>query len=608
MQSGEAQFSGGNETAMTAYAAPIEDMRFVLHRVIGLDGLLGADGFDADLIDQVLEEAGRLAGSAIAPLNRINDTQGVVLENGVVRTPEPVKQAYRDYVDGGWNAVPFEEEYGGQGMPWAVASAIQEMWQSASMSFGLCPLLNQGAVEALQAHGSPEQKAMYLPNLISGEWTGTMNLTEPQAGSDLSDVRTKAVPENGHYRISGQKIYISWGEHDLTDNIIHLVLARTPDAPAGVKGISLFIVPKVLVNEDGSLGRRNDLRCVSVEHKLGIHGSPTAVMAYGEVDGAIGYLVGEEGRGLSYMFTMMNNARLSVGLQGVAIAERAYQQALDYAKTRVQGRGLNGSDEPVAIIEHPDVRRMLMTMKSLTEAGRALTYEAMANLDRGRMSPDPTAAAAAQARVDLLTPVVKSWCTDNGVEVASLGVQIHGGMGYVEETGAAQHLRDARILPIYEGTNGIQANDLVFRKVVRDDGAAVDAYLEEVDEIVAALSARPGDDAQVIARALAGAAEHLHEGTRWLLEVAPKDAAAAAAASSPYLKLFGVTAGGAMMARAALAALDEMMSPAADHDRLESKLVTARFFAEQVMATAPASLAQVRAGSSAITTLSVAQL
>ena len=522
---------------MIPYSAPIQDMRFVLNEVVGMDRIVSLPGYDAatpDMVDAILEEANKLASNVLAPINFSGDQEGSVLENGVVRTPKGFSEAYQQYQEGGWNSVPFDPEHGGQGLPWTLAMAVQEMWQSANMSFALCPMLNQGAVEALTIHGSDELKEIYLGKLISGEWTGTMNLTEPQAGSDLAAIRTKAVREDGHYRISGQKIYITYGEHDFTENIIHMVLARMPDAPPGIKGISLFVVPKFLVNPDGSLGDRNDLRCVSLEHKLGIHASPTAVMAFGDNDGAIGYLVGEENRGIEYMFTMMNNARMGVGLQGVAISERAYQQARDYARTRVQSRDMaDAKGEPVAIIRHPDVRRMLMTMRSQTEAARALTYYAVAALDIAKKHPDPEEAAKGQALADLLTPVVKAWSTDLGVENASIGIQIHGGMGFIEETGAAQHLRDARITPIYEGTNGIQANDLVFRKVIRDGGTAARILFAEIRETIDALKNRPGDDMAAIAIGLGKALDALEKATTWLVENGKRIPTAAACGRRP---------------------------------------------------------------------------
>lgn len=453
---------------MPDYNPPVEDMHFLLHEVLGFSH----EELDAETTRAVLEEAAKLASSVLAPLNEVGDMEGAVLaEDGSVKTATGFKDAYKAYCEGGWNSVPFDPEYGGQGLPWALAFPVQEMWQGANMSFGLCPLLNQGAVEAISHHGTQEQKAYYLEKLISGAWTGTMNLTEPQAGSDLGALRCKAEKQgDGSYKITGQKIFITYGEHDLTENIIHLVLARASDAPEGVKGISLFIVPKVL--EDNS---RNALSCIGLEHKLGIHASPTCTMDF---DGATGYLVGKENEGLKYMFTMMNNARLCVGLQGVAIAEAAYQAALGYASERVQGKSL-ANGEVVTISEHKDVQRMLMSMRSKIMAGRALTYSAALALDQANAGGED-----AQARVDLLTPLVKAWCTDMACEVTSTGIQVFGGMGFIEETGAAQFYRDARILPIYEGTNGIQALDLMFRKVLRDEGRAAFAYMDEMAEFL----------------------------------------------------------------------------------------------------------------------------
>ena len=593
---------------MIPYSAPIQDMRFVLNEVVGMDRIVSLPGYDSatpDMVDAILEEANKLASNVLAPINFSGDQEGSVLENGVVRTPKGFKAAYQQYQEGGWNSVPFDPEHGGQGLPWTLAMAVQEMWQSANMSFALCPMLNQGAVEALTAHGSDELKEIYLGKLISGEWTGTMNLTEPQAGSDLAAIRTKAVREDGHYRISGQKIYITYGEHDFTDNIIHMVLARLPDAPPGIKGISLFVVPKFLVNPDGSLGERNDLRCVSLEHKLGIHASPTAVMAFGDNDGAVGYLVGEENRGIEYMFTMMNNARMGVGLQGVAISERAYQQARDYARTRVQSRDMaDAKGEPVAIIRHPDVRRMLMTMRSQTEAARALTYYAVAALDIAKKHPDPAEAAKGQSLADLLTPVVKAWSTDLGVENASIGIQIHGGMGFIEETGASQHLRDARITPIYEGTNGIQANDLVFRKVVRDGGTAARILFAEIRETIDALKNRPGDDMAAIAIGLGKAVDALEKATNWLVENGKRAPAAAASGAAHYLKMFGIVTGGFLMAKGALAAQEGQADPSADQRFLDAKLITARFFADQFLPQAIGLLTPITEGHKTVTALS----
>ena len=591
---------------MVPYAAPIEDMRFVLNRLVGLDRIAALPGYEEvspDLVDAVLEEAGKLASEVLAPINASGDHEHSVLENGVVRTPKGFKQAYDQYRDGGWNAVPFDPEFGGQGLPWTVAFAVQEMWQASNMSFGLCPLLNQGAVELLQDHGSDEQKRLYLPKMISGEWTGTMNLTEPQAGSDVGAVRTKAWKDGDAYRIAGQKIFITYGEHDFADNIIHLVLARTPDAPAGIKGISLFVVPKFLVGADGAPGERNDLRCVSLERKLGINASPTCVMAYGDNDGAIGYLVGEENRGIEYMFTMMNNARLSVGLQGVAIAERAYQQALDFARTRVQGRAMGNGAAAATIIHHPDVRRMLLGMKAQIEAGRALTYYAAAALDTAQRHPDADNRKAAQALVDLLTPVVKAWCTDLGCEVASTGVQIHGGMGFVEETGAAQHLRDARIAPIYEGTNGIQAADLVFRKVARDGGQSAGQFLDQVAALDERLASSGEEDIAAIRTNLADGLDALRAATDWVAATAKSDPTGAAAGSAHYLRMFGLVAGGFMMAQAALEASESMAAGEGDPAAADAKRLTARFFAEQFLPQARGLLSPLVDGHSSVMAL-----
>ncbi|MGK9166454.1 acyl-CoA dehydrogenase [Inquilinus limosus] len=580
---------------MTAYAAPLSDMRFVLRHLVGLDRIAALPGkgeTTPELVEAVLEEAGKLAAEMIAPLNAVGDREGARLENGVVRTAPGFREAYARYRDGGWNALPFEPDWGGQGLPWAVAMAVSEMWQSASLAFGLCPVLNQGAVEALQAHGSDEQKRIYLPKLVSGVWTGTMNLTEPQAGSDVGAVRTRAEKQpDGTYRITGQKIFITYGEHDMAENIVHLVLARTPDAPAGIKGISLFLVPKLLPDAEGSPGARNDLRCVSLEHKLGIHASPTCVMAYGDNGGATGFLIGQENRGIEYMFTMMNNARLTVGLQGVAIAERATQAAEAYAATRIQGKPI-GSDGPAPIAAHPDVRRMLLSMRSLTEAARALTYSAGAALDLARGHPDPIERAKAQARVDLLTPVVKGWSTDIGCEVASTGIQVHGGMGYIEETGAAQFLRDARITPIYEGTNGIQANDLAFRKVARDGGVAARLLFEEMAPTLIELAGAAHPEAVPIRDRLAGSLAALMAATDWVVETAPDNPAAVAASAVHYLRMFGLVAGGWLMARAMLAALTEESDPALR----AAKVTHACFFAEQFLPQAASLLLPITEG------------
>jgi len=582
---------------MSDYRPPLEDFRFLMEDMglrARVAALPGCEEVSADLVAQVLEEAGKLASEVIAPLNHSGDRQGVRYENGVVRTPDGFADAYRQYVEGGWNSVPFDPEHGGQGLPWLVAFALSEVWQSANMAWALNPTLTVGAVELLSAHGTPEQKRLYLPKLVSGEWTGTMNLTEPQAGSDVGALKTRAEPDGDRYRIRGQKIFITWGEHELAPNIVHMVLARLPDAPPGSRGISLFLVPKVLVNPDGSLGPRNDLRCVSVEHKLGIHASPTCVMAFGENEGAIGWMVGEPNRGLAAMFTMMNNARLNVGIEGLALSERAYQQARTYAFDRVQGSA-DGEDD-VPIIRHPDVRRMLLTIRSQTEAMRALVLEAGAALDAARRLPAGAAQRAAQARIDLLTPIVKAWCTDLGVELTSTALQVHGGMGFIEETGAAQHYRDARIPPIYEGTNGIQAQDLVVRKLLRDRGAAASSYIGELHEALTGLGGTVAETS--IRRQLGAGLEALRAATEWLLATGPGDAALAAA--TPYLRLFGIVAGGAAMARAAAVAASRMEDAGGLYP---AKLATARYYAETVLPQAVALLPAVTESYAVVTAL-----
>src|SRR5690625_2582685 len=542
---------------MTQYTAPTRDMRFVINELLRLDEVTALPGFEEatpDLVDSILEEAARFSGEVLAPLNPAGDAQGARLdEQHNVHSSPGFAAAYRQFVEGGWNGVAASPEEGGMGLPELVATAAQEMWQAANMAFALCPLLTAGAIEALSRHGSPEQKRLYLEKMVSGVWTGAMDLTEPSAGSDLSQVRTRAVPEGDHYRVKGQKIFITWGEHDMAENIVHLVLARTPDAPAGVRGISLFIVPKYLVNADGSLGERNDLRCVGLEEKLGIHGSPTCTMAYGEEKGAIGYLVGEEGKGLAYMFTMMNEARHKVGVQGLGVAERAYQHALGYARERVQGRpaGYSGEGSP-AIVEHPDVRRMLMSMKTGAEAMRALAYSAAVAMDHANRHHDEAEREPSQARVDLLIPIVKGWCTELGVEIASLGIQVHGGMGFIEESGAAQYLRDARIAPIYEGTNGIQANDLVGRKLLRDGGTAMNALIRELIEDVEALEQQAAFVGW--AARLQNGVGHLKATTDWLLENGQRDPVQAMANAHHYMMLSGYVIGAALMGRSALRA------------------------------------------------------
>ncbi len=578
---------------MTDYTPPLKDIRFCLRETAAIDSL----GAESDIVNAVLDEASKLAAGVIAPTNRAGDKHGAKLEGGKVKTAPGFDAAYSAMHSAGWCGAPFSESHGGQGLPTPLAFALQEMWASANMAFSLCPLLTQGAVETIHQVGTPEQKKLYLEKLTTGEWTGSMQLTEPQAGSDVGALRLKAVKNGDHYLLSGQKIYITYGEHDLTDNIIHMVLGRIEGAPPGVKGISLFIVPKFLVNADGSLGKRNDAYAISLEHKLGIHGSPTAVMSYGDNGGAVGYLIGEENRGIESMFIMMNAARLGVGLQGLAIAERALQQARDYAKGRVQSRAV---DEPrgnsVAIIKHPDVRRMLMTMRAYTEAMRALAYSAGLSLHRGKTSKDD----AEMLRCDLLTPIVKAWCTDLGVECASLNVQIHGGMGYIEETGAAQHYRDARIACIYEGTNGIQANDLVFRKIGRDKGAAAQAFIAEGARIVAELAQIKGEAAESITREVSYSLDVLAEATAWIAPLTSSEPRMAASAAYNYLKLFGAVAGGVLLAQQAAAAIRQQGEGNADHKFLRSKVVTARFYVEQLLPPAVA-LAQTLKTSAATT-------
>jgi len=574
------------------YTAPLADMRFTLDTVAGLGGEA------AELADQILDEAAKFAAAELDPLNQPADRIGSVLENGVVRTPPGFREAYRRYVEAGWMGLSCDPEHGGQGLPLALATPVTEMWNSACMGWALCPLLNAGAIDMLAAHGSPEQQSMYLKKLVSGEWTGTMNLTEPQAGSDLGALRTRAVPQTDarwgeHYRISGQKIFITYGDHDLTDNIVHMVLARTPDAPPGSRGISLFLVPKFLPDAEGKLGERNDLRPLRLEEKLGIHASPTCVMSYGDDGGAVGWRIGEENRGLECMFTMMNSERLLVGVQGVAIAERAYQQARDYANARVQGhpagmpRATGADSTAPPIVHHPDVRRMLLSMRAATDAMRALAYFAAAAIDASRSAADGEAQFKAQRRADLLIPVVKAWCTDLGVEVASTGIQVHGGMGYIEETGAAQYFRDARIAPIYEGTNGIQANDLVGRKLGRDRGEAARELIAEMRPTLPDL----GGGFEAIRLPLETGVAALEQATEYLVAAEP---ALAAAGSAPYLALFGTVTGGWLMARLALAAHKR------GGDFAAAKLATARFYAEHFLARAPTYLPAITGGATVV--------
>ena len=589
---------------MSEYRAPIRDMMFVLTELAGLDEVAALPPFadvNAELVQQILEENGKFATEVLSPLNQPGDRQGSKWTADGVKTPDGFGDAYRKFVDGGWNALQFPTDFGGQGLPKTVATPVMEMWKSANLSFSLCPLLTGGVIEALLLRGSDAQKAQYLPKMIQGDWTGTMNLTEPQAGSDLALIKSRAVPEGDHYRIFGQKIFITYGEHDLAENIVHLVLARAQDAPAGVRGISLFIVPKFLVNADGSLGAKNDVRCVSLEHKLGIHASPTAVMQYGERDGAIGTLIGEENRGLEYMFIMMNAARFAVGMEGVAISERAYQRAVDYARDRIQSRELGGSgSQSVAIIKHPDVRRMLMTMRAQTEATRALAYVVAAATDKAHHHPDENERKRQQAFVDLMIPIVKGWSTEVGIEIASTGVQVHGGMGFIEETGAAQHLRDARITTIYEGTTGIQANDLIGRKLSRDGGQTAKAVISQLKALDGELAKHSDLQLAAIRKRLAAAAVAADECITWIVNGAGQDVRAAYAGAVPFLKLMGITTAGWQMARAAVIAQKRLTAGGPDASFYQAKITTARFFADHFLSQVPGLRDQVVQGAASV--------
>ncbi|NNL12163.1 MAG: acyl-CoA dehydrogenase [Acidimicrobiia bacterium] len=582
----------------TDYTPPIRDIAFVLEHITDLAALSKFDGFehaDLETVRGALEEAGRFMAEVIAPTNRIGDEVGAVHDGDAsVTTPEGFKDAYDKFVASGWGAVGYPAEAGGAGLPWLIGLAVQEMFTSANMAFSLGPMLTQSAVEALLFHGSDEQKAIYLDKLVSGEWTGTMVLTEPEAGSDVGALRSKAVRnDDGTYAITGTKIFITWGEHDLADNIIHMVLARTPDAPPGTKGISMFIVPKFLVNPNGSLGERNAFKAASLEHKLGIHASPTAVMNF---EGATGYLVGDENQGMRYMFTMMNSARLSVGLQGLAISERAYQQAREYAQERRQGRAIGAAKtDHSPIIEHPDVRRMLMTIKAYNEAMRCVLYATAEAFDQANNAPDEATREAGQEYMDLLTPIAKGWCTDLGVEMTSLALQVHGGMGYVEETGVAQHYRDARIAAIYEGTNGIQAIDLVARKLPMRTGGAIQDLIGQMSALDGDL-AEAGDDLASIRNSLSESVADLTAAVLWLAEHGVADPNDALAGATPFLRLMGTAVGGWYLARAALAAHRILGSGEGDSAFLESKITTARFYAEQLLPQTKGLLPMVTAG------------
>jgi len=594
----------------TDYTPPIRDMAFVLEHVTDLTALSKLEGFehaDLETVRGALDEAGRFMAEVMAPTNRIGDEVGAVHDGDAsVTTPEGFKDAYDKFVASGWGAVGYPAEAGGAGLPWLIGLAVQEMFTSANMAFSLGPMLTQSAVEALLFHGSDEQKATYLDKLVSGEWTGTMVLTEPEAGSDVGALRSKAVPmDDGTYAITGTKIFITWGEHDLAENIIHMVLARTPDAPPGTRGISMFIVPKFLVNPDGSLGERNAFKAASLEHKLGIHASPTAVMNF---DGAAGYLVGDENQGMRYMFTMMNSARLSVGLQGLAISERAYQQAREYAQDRLQGRAIGAAKtEHSPIIEHPDVRRMLLTMKAYNEAMRCVLYATAEAFDLANHASDDAGRAAGQEYMDLLTPIAKGWCTDLGVEMTSLALQVHGGMGYVEETGAAQHYRDARIAPIYEGTNGIQAIDLVARKLPMRNGGAIQDLIGRMGGLDTAL-AEAGDDLASIRSGLSEAVADLTAAVLWLAEHGPVEPNDALAGATPFLRLMGTTVGGWYLARSALTAHQLVSRGEGDEAFLQAKITTARFYAEQLLPQTKGLLPMVTTGAAGLFEVPVGEL
>ncbi|PCI49248.1 MAG: acyl-CoA dehydrogenase [Alphaproteobacteria bacterium] len=584
---------------MAEYIAPTREMKFVLKDVIGISEISELARFqDAsdDIIDAVLEEAGKFCSEILSPLNVVGDRQGARLADDGVKSSPGFKEAYAAYAENGWTSVSGDVDYGGQGLPIILASAVYEFVDAANMAFSLCSMLTTGAIESIVAHGSEEQKNSYLEKMISGQWSGSMNLTESHAGTDVGALRTKAEPVgDGTYRISGQKIFISWGDHDMTENIIHLVLARTPGSPAGTRGISLFIVPKYLVNEDGSLGAYNDAKCVSLEHKLGIHGSPTCVMAFGDEGNCVGYMLGAENKGMAAMFTMMNNARLNVGIQGVACAERAWQMAVDYAKERVQGVAIGATKPgPSAIIEHANVRRMLLTIKSTTEAARAITMLNAKALDLGGHHPDAKTRERYRGLADLLTPLSKAYGSDMGVENASLALQVHGGMGFIEETGIAQVFRDSRINPIYEGTNGIQAMDLVGRKLSMSGGAHWRDFLDEISDFGKNLPDR--DEFSGLGKNLADAIAATRETAEWILACHMDNMRSALAGSSPFLRLFSVTVGCYLLAKGAVVARNRLDNGDQETDFLEAKIITARFYAEQIVPPTIGLKASIMAG------------
>ena len=595
---------------MADYKPPLDDIEFVLKNITDLEALSKLEGFghaDPKTVRNALEEAGRFMTEVIAPTNRIGDEVGSVHDGErSVTTPPGFKEAYAKFVESGWGAISYPQDFGGTGLPYLVGMAIQELTTTANMAFSICPMLTMAAVESLIFYGSEEQQGTYGPKLSTGEWTGTMVLTEPGAGSDVGALRTKAEPNpDGSWAITGTKIFITWGEHDLAENIIHMVLARAPGSPPGTKGISLFLVPKFLVSPEGEIGERNSLQAISIERKLGIHASPTCVMSF---EGATGYLIGEEHQGMRYMFTMMNSARLAVGLEGLAISESAYQMAVAYAKERIQGRAI-GQDRSEAspIIEHPDVRRMLMTMKAYIEAMRGLLYLNAERFDLAHHHPDEAVRESNQELLELLTPISKAWCTDLGVELSSIGLQVFGGMGYIEETGIAQHYRDARIAPIYEGTNGIQAMDLVGRKLPMRGGGATRDLIAQMAALDAEL-AEAGEGLATIRTGLAEGVAALTEAVMWLAEYGPANPNDALAGATPFLRLMGTVLGGFVMARAALAATELLEKGYGDADFLSAKIATARFYAEQLLPEAAGLLPMVRAGVDQLFEVPISQL
>ena len=597
----DASRNAGTLESMAEFTPRLDDINFTLNHVAGLEEIAKLNGYqhaDPASVADILDEAGRFYAEVTAPLNRVGDIQGSILtESGTVKTPDGFKDAYKKLLESGWTSAHLPREWGGGGLPYLVGVALQEIGKTANMAFSLCPMLTHGLVEALKAHAGPDLKELYMEKLVSGEWSGTMNLTEPEAGSDVGALRTKAIKQSdGTYRLFGTKIFITWGDQDLTENIIHTVLARTPDAPTGTGGISMFLVPKFLLDQHGQPGPMNDIKTVSLEHKLGIRASPTCVISFGDSgDGAVGYLIGAEQEGMRHMFTMMNGARIGVGMEGVAISERAYQAAVAYAQERIQGRELSGDTKDKApIIQHPDVRRMLLTMKAYTEAMRSLLYVAAAEADMMFHAETEDRREAASNRIALLTPIVKAWCTDIGVEMASLGIQVHGGMGYIEETGVAQYYRDARISPIYEGTNGIQAVDLVLRKLPLENGAVVTSLITEMADVLKGMNDHP--ELNAFRDEMTEAVQGLVDTSSWLGErLAQRDIKTVLAAATPYLRQFGTVIGGWMMARSALAALDSQAD--VDQAFADEKVITARFYGEQLLPQANGLIPAIKGGS-----------